>query len=99
MENIYLLLFVLLVCWYLFYLRKVSEAGTRQAQQYCKKANLQFISVARRSSKLRFNKKLGIYWLSYFDFEFSGDGESQYQGVMILSGLKLTDLIVPPYRV
>ena len=99
MENIYYLLFVLLVFWYFVYLRKIAEMGNKHAQQYCEQANLQFIAVARRSSVLKFNKKYGIHWLSDFDFEFSGDGEASYQGTMILRGLKLENVTVPPYRV
>lgn len=99
MENIYLLLFAFGVGWYFFYLRKIAEVGKRHAQQYCQQANLQLISVARQRSRLAINKQQGIYWLSHFNFEFSGDGESSYQGSMVLSGLKLTNVTVPPYRV
>lgn len=99
MENIYYLLIVSLVLWYLIYLRKLAEVGKKQAEHYCKEANLQFINVARRSSSLRFSKQHGIHWLSAFDFEFSGDGEASYQGELILRGLRLDNIIVPPYRV
>lgn len=99
MENIYYLLFVSLIFWYFVYLRKVAEVGKRHAQNYCEQANLQFINVARRSSKLQFNKRYGIHWLTDFDFEFSGDGEASYQGQITLRGMKLENVDVPPYRV
>lgn len=99
MENVYLLLMVALVCWYFFYLRKLAEMGTYHAKQYCQQANLQFIAVARRCSRLTINKKYGLHWLSSFDFEFSGDGESSYQGELILRGLKLEHVSIPPYRI
>lgn len=99
MTNIYLLLGVALIFWYFIYLRKVAEVARVHAQKYCKKEKLQFISIARMSSKLKFNKKYGIYWLSQFDFEFSGDGESQYQGQLSLAGYKLEGMILPAYRV
>ena len=99
MENIYILLTVFLVLWYFVHLRKIAEAARKQASNYCKKENLQFIAIARRSSRLRFNKQLGIYWLSVFDAEFSGDGESSFQGVMILHGLRLADVQLPAYRI
>ena len=99
MENIYYLLLVSLVFWYIFHLRKIAEVGSKHAEQYCEQANLQFIAVARRSSRLKINQKFGIHWLSEFDFEFSGDGEASYQGVMILRGLKLENIVIPPYRV
>ena len=99
MENIYYILFVSLFLWYFIYLRKVAEVGKSQAQYYCKKENLQFIAVARNSSVLRFSKEFGIYWLSTFDFEFSGDGEASYKGELTLRGLTLDNITTPPYRV
>jgi len=99
LENIYLLLGIFLILWYFIYLRKISEAARIQANQYCKKENLQYIAIARRSSRLRFNKQLGIFWLSIFDVEFSSDGEASYQGSMILHGLKLIQVDLPAYRI
>lgn len=99
MENIYYLLFISLLLWYFIYLRKLAEVAKQQAQYYCKKENLQFMAIARRSSRLRFSKQDGIHWLSVFDFEFSSDGEASYKGELILRGLKLGDLTIPPYRI
>jgi hypothetical protein len=99
MENIYYLLFFCLICWYFIYLRKLAEVGRKQAQSYCKQNNLQYIAIARRSSKLSFTKEHGLAWLSIFDFEFSGDGESNNHGVLTLTGLKLKDVVLPPYRI
>jgi len=99
LENIYILLGFFLVVWYFLYLRKIAEAARKQAINYCKKENLQYIAIARRSSKLRFNKQLGIYWLSIFDVEFSSDGEASYQGTMVLHGLKLAEMQLPAYRI
>lgn len=99
MENIYLLLIACLVFWYFIYLRKVSEAASAHAKQYCEKSELQFIAIARQSSRLTFNKKYGLVWFSIFDFEFSGDGESSNNATLSLYGLKLGSVNIPPYRV
>ena len=99
MENIYLLLFVFGIFWYFIYLRKVSEVARAQMKRYCDKEQLQFLSIARQSSKLRFNKKFGPHFLSLFDVEFSGDGESQYQGTISLRGYKLESIDFPAYRI
>lgn len=99
MENIYYLLFFCLFCWYFVYLRQVSEAAKRHITRYCKDGGLQFISIARRSSRVQFNKKNGICIYSTFDFDFSGDGESNNEGHLTLIGLKLEQVNVPPYRV
>ena len=99
MENIYYLLFIALIFWYFIYLRKVSEAARVYAKQYCEQSQLQFIAIARRSSRLTFNKKYGLVWLSVFDVEFSGDGESSNNAILSLYGLKLGSIDIPPYRV
>jgi len=99
MENIYYILIFCLIFWYFVYLRKVAEFARSHANKYCTKENLQFITIARQSSRLSFNKRQGVFWLSKFDFEFSGDGESQYQGVITLKGYKLDDINIPAYRI
>ncbi|GAA5136595.1 DUF3301 domain-containing protein [Thalassotalea piscium] len=98
MENIYLLLIVCLIFWYFIYLRKVAETARFHAQKYCEKEDLQFIAIARISNRLNFTKRSGLYWVTKFEFEFSGDGVSQYQGVITLDGYKLRDIFLPPYR-
>ena len=99
MENIYYLLLVGLIFWYFIYLRKVSEVARVHATQYCEQSQLQFIAIARQSSRLTFNKKYGSVWLSLFDVEFSGDGESSNNAILSLYGLKLGSVDIPPYRV
>lgn len=99
MENIYFLLIVCLFLWYFIYLRKVSEFALRHIKKYCEKDALQFISLSRRSSRLRFSKALGPHWISTFDFEFSGDRESSYQGQATLCGYKLDNIHVPMYKI
>ena len=99
MENIYYLLFVALIFWYFVYLRRVSEYARSHANKYCKQENLQFLAIARLSSKFRFSKRYGPHWISQFDLEFSGDGESKYHGTMTLRGYKLDKIDTPAYRV
>jgi len=99
MENIYYLLIVCLIFWYFVYLRKVAEFALRHANKYCENEHLQFISLARKSSRLKFSKKRGPYWLSIFEFEFSGNGESSYVGEITLEGYKLEAVALPPYKI
>lgn len=99
MENIYYLLCFCLFCWYFVYLRQVSEMAKRHIHRYCEEGGLQFISLARRSSRLRFSKKQGPFIYSIFDFDFSGDGESNNQGCLSLCGLKLEKIDLPAYRI
>lgn len=99
MENIYYLLLFCLICWYFIYLRKLAEAAKRHAEHYCEQNKLQFIAIARRSSRLTFTKQQGLIWLSLFDVEFSGDGESSNSATLTLFGLRLDNIDIPPYRV
>ena len=99
MENIYYLLIVSLLFWYFVYLRKVAERARDHAKSYCDKENLQYLAIARLSSRLTFSKRYGPHWLSTFDFEFSGDGQSSYHGTIVLRGYKLDGIDTPPYRV
>lgn len=99
MENIYYLLLFCLICWYFIYLRKLAEVAKKHAQRYCDSNNLQFIAIARRSSRLTFTKQKGLIWLSLFDIEFSGDGESSNNATLTFFGLKLDNVEIPPYRV
>jgi hypothetical protein len=99
MENIYYLLIVCLVFWYFVYLRKVAEFARNHVNTYCNAESLQFISLARKSSRINFSKKLGPHWISIFEFEFSGDGESSYTGEMKLRGYKVDEVNLPPYKI
>ena len=99
MENIYYLLGLFLLCWYFIYLRQVSEVTKKHLTRHCEQASLQLITLARRSSSLKLSKKHGLCLYSIFDFEFSGDGESNNEGTVTLYGLKLDNIDLPAYRV
>ncbi|XPF94300.1 DUF3301 domain-containing protein [Colwellia sp. RE-S-Sl-9] len=99
MENIYYLLIVCLIFWYFIYLRKISEYARSHINTYCNTENLQFISLARKSSRISFDKRHGPHWVSVFEFEFSGDGESSYLGEMQLRGYKVDGVNMPPYKI
>ncbi|GAA0815844.1 DUF3301 domain-containing protein [Colwellia sp. D2M02] len=99
MENIYYLLIAFLIAWYFIYLRKVSECAKVHVDNYCKKSGLQFIALARRTSRFSVTKEHGACIKSVFDFEFSGDGESNNQGTLTLCGLKLEQVVLPAYKI
>ena len=99
MENIYYLLGLFLLCWYFIYLRQVSEVAKKYLDRHCEHASLQFITLARRSSRWKLSKRYGLCLYSIFDFEFSGDGESNNEGTITLYGLKLDNINLPVYRV
>ena len=99
MANIYLLLFIALLLWYFVHMRKVAESARQFAVQHCKKEQLQFIAIARSSNRIRFSKRQGLYFETTYTFEFSGDGESEYQGKLTLAGYRLLNIEMPAYRI
>jgi hypothetical protein len=99
MLDIYVLLTIFLIIWHFLYLRKIVDAANWQVQKYCQDNNIQFIALARKSNRLKFSKRLGLYWLTRFELEFSGDGQSSYVGLAEMQGLKLFNVNLPPYRI
>ena len=77
-------------------LRQQSEFAKSMIEQHCKKLELQMLSIARS----HFNLKLGSDFLqASFVFEFSSDGENNYQGKLTLNGLAKPRFQLPAYRV
>ncbi|MDO6428331.1 DUF3301 domain-containing protein [Thalassotalea sp. 1_MG-2023] len=99
MGDFYIIILIFLIFWFFIFQRKVSETAKKHVDRYCQQEGLQFISVARRTTKLSFSKRYGPYWQCVFDFEFSGDGESTYTGVLSMANLKLENIITPAHRI
>lgn len=79
-------------------MRKIVDTANIYAKKHCDKTDIQFLALAKRSTRLAFSKKSGVYWHSIFDMEFSGDRESSNQAVLILNNLTLVDVTMPVYR-
>ena len=96
--DIFFILFLVVVFTQFWRIRAITEAANKYASYYCEKNNLQLISVAR--FKTRFGLVQGKpNWKADFAFEFSGNGEDKYQGVISMEGLKVKSADIPPYRV
>lgn len=96
--DILFLLFLVVIIGQFWRIRAISESANRYVVQYCEKQQLQFISIARGRTRP------GIVqgkpdWKTQFIFEFSGNGEDKYQGVLEMEGLRAISTIVPPYKV
>ncbi len=79
-------------------IRAISETTYRYLTQYCSTHNLQLLSVSR--ARTRFSFKYGQPdWHSFFNFEFSSNGEDKYNGQVELVGLRVIRTDVPPHRV
>lgn len=77
----------------LWQLRRQSEFANRWLVHYCRRQQLQLLSVYR----YRFCRRQGR-WLAHFRFEFSHDGLQHNEGDLWLSGLRVVEVSVPVLR-
>ena len=98
MAEIWVLLIACTIIWYFNHLRKVAEKARKVATQHCEQLELQFIAIARVKTRFSASKRLGIFVKSDFQFEFSGDGESSYKGILHMHGLKPAGFDMPAYK-
>lgn len=87
------------VGWHFYYQRKLAEFARQTAHKYCEENGIQFISIAKIKSRLVMDSQKGLRWQNLYTFEFSGDGESKYDGTLTLLGNKLKAIDTPVYRV
>lgn len=96
--NLVLLMAISLVFYQFWRLRGIAEYIIPVAKQYCAKEDLQFISLARKSTRFKaYNGKLDWH-LSYYLY-FSSDGESEYVGEILCHGKKMISINLPAYRI
>ncbi|RUO42291.1 DUF3301 domain-containing protein [Pseudidiomarina aestuarii] len=83
---------------YLFWQgRRQAEAAQQHARRYCQQEGLQFLDLAWQASRPhRWGRRMG--WQSRYNFGFSSDGESRYEGEITLLNLSLQRVSTPPYR-
>ena len=98
LADIVLLLVIVVVAAQFWRIRAIAEQAKAYLQRYCEKNQLQLISVARHKTRLGIHRGK-LDWRSEFYFEFSGNGEDSYQGVLVMSGLSVIDTQMPAYRI
>ncbi|MFC4700037.1 DUF3301 domain-containing protein [Glaciecola siphonariae] len=97
MYNLIILLCIGAVALQFWRLRGISEHAIAFAQQYCKKENLQFISLARLNTRLTVHRGKPD-WLIQYQLEFSSDGETQYTGLIKTHGKQILSVDLPAFR-
>ena len=96
--DLVVLLSVVVVCLLFWRFRAIAETANQHLNDYCERQNLQLLSIARIKTRIgSYRGKLDFH--SEFSFEFSGNGEDSYQGVLTMVGLKTLDLYTPAYRI
>ncbi|RUO79498.1 DUF3301 domain-containing protein [Pseudidiomarina taiwanensis] len=81
----------------LWQFKKQQERALLLIQQYCRKHQLQYLDIARESSRLRTHGRLFGLW-SCYRFGFSSDTEHRYEGELEMLNLRLITIKTPPYR-
>jgi hypothetical protein len=79
-------------------IRAMTEMAHRYAAQYCKKHNLQLITVARESTKIGLFKQR-LAWQCRYRFEFSANREALNSGTFDLHGKTVISIDVPAYPI
>ncbi|RUO22550.1 hypothetical protein CWE08_05075 [Aliidiomarina iranensis] len=97
--NLYdvLALLLLLLGGYLFWQWRLQEEHARKhAEAVCKQYNVQFLDIARSRGRPRFTPRTG--WEASFQFGFSSDIQTRYEGELLLLNLHLSDVRMPPHK-
>ncbi|CAM3723118.1 DUF3301 domain-containing protein [Rheinheimera salexigens] len=98
MGPVILLLVLTGICYGFWLQRKQDERANLLAKQLCQQQELQLLDCARNGHSIRKHNG-SIRWLTSYQVDFSGDGESRYQAELILSGMRLAAFELPAYRV
>jgi len=98
MGSISLILLVFVICYFFWLQRKQDERALVLARSLCQQQQLQFLECGR--SGHRFTKIQGRWrFLTQYQVDFSGDGDSRYQAELMLCGMRLAAFNLPVYRI
>ncbi|WP_375751115.1 DUF3301 domain-containing protein [Vibrio sp. HN007] len=84
-------------CFLFWQQRRQSELAKQAIARRCNKLELQLVSVALGSHKLRTADKKWR-WHTVYQFEFSALGDDLYQGRLIMQGFQPVHFQIPPHR-
>ncbi|MBF7072261.1 DUF3301 domain-containing protein [Glaciecola sp. MH2013] len=95
------LVILLVLAWIAFQfwrLRGMAEFSIAYAKRYCEKHQLQFLSLARSSTRISaFRGKLD--WKVVYQLEFSSNHEDAYMGTMTSFGNTVIEINLPVYKI
>ena len=98
MGSVLLLLAIGTVCYLFWMQRKQAERAIVVARQLCQQQQLQLLDCGRSGHSFRkINGRLRF--ITLYQVDFSGDGESRYQAELLLSGMRLAAFNLPAYRI
>jgi hypothetical protein len=98
MGSVLLLLVISTICYLFWMQRKQDERAVMLARQQCQQQQLQLLDCGRSGHSFRrINGRLRF--ITQYQVDFSGDGESRYQAELLLSGMRLAAFNLPTYRI
>lgn len=98
MGPVFLLLIISSLCYLFWQQRKQDERAVVIARQLCQQQQLQLLDCGRSGHSFRrINGRLRF--ITLYQVDFSGDGESRYQAELLLSGMRLAAFNLPAYRI
>ncbi|CAB0149803.1 hypothetical protein PSI9734_00382 [Pseudidiomarina piscicola] len=77
--------------------RRQAELARVHAKRYCEQHQLQFLDIAWQGGRLA-KRGRHIGWKSHYQFAFSSDRESRYEGDLQMLNLRLLAIETPAYR-
>ncbi|GLT17321.1 hypothetical protein GCM10007938_10980 [Vibrio zhanjiangensis] len=77
--------------------RRQAELAKEIATRRCKQLDLQLLSIALKGHYVKMPDGRWC-WHSIYQFEFSSLGDDYYQGQLVMRGLQLIRVQVPPHR-
>ncbi|KGY13876.1 hypothetical protein NM22_03370 [Vibrio tubiashii] len=96
-DDLFAILALTAVCLLFWQQRRQAEIAKAIAARKCKELDLQLLSVALKSHKLKTPEGLWR-WHSIYQFEFSSLGDDCYQGRILMQGFRLAKVEFPPHR-
>ena len=96
--EILLLTVVIAISFQFWRLRGIAETTVGFAKQYCQREGLQYISLARVSTKIGFHKGK-LDWKNRYEISFSSDGENAYTGYIYTIGKSIIKVDLPAFRI
>jgi hypothetical protein len=96
--SLVILLSIALIAFQLWRLRGIGEFSIQYANQYCEKQDLQFLSLARHSTRISAHRGK-LDWKIIYQLEFSSSGSDAYIGTMTCFGHAVIEMYLPAYKI
>tara|TARA_R110002126_G_scaffold33382_28_gene104568 strand:- start:6800 stop:7096 length:297 start_codon:yes stop_codon:yes gene_type:complete len=98
MGSVLLLLLISTICYVFWLQRKQDERALMLARQLCQQQNLQLLDCGRAGHNFQ-KIQSRLRFITRYQVDFSGDGESRYQAELLLNGMRLAAFNLPAHRI